>query len=428
MRFPAFVSVTISTTLLLPSCAGAQSVVIQNAAPPHHEVNYESERQQADILYQQKKLLEALPLYQDLRRQDSTVALFAARYGESLLAKEPTITDQKERFAIHTQGIVELRSAQGLGDNSLFVRNTVNADSKTPSGAILAGIPLSIGYTYHGTAAAQPFFAKGEAAFHAQDWAAALTFYTQAASADPAWYDAALYAGDSCFRMKDALGASTWFVRATAIDPGRETAWRYWGDTLFHAGDANAAREKFVEAVVAEPYGHMATFEIAQWAKRTGHQLVTPAISRPEFTTPNGELKIDPTLASSTLDGRSSWIVYQQYRVAHGARILNQTVIAGSWNTSGVITPNGYEHTIAEEHAALRAMLADIDSKIQSGALSEANLDTSLRNIRNLEHANVLGAWIAINAADAGIVQDYPQYRDHHRQHLVEYINTVLIR
>lgn len=36
--------------------------------------------------------------------------------------------------------------------------------------------------------------------------------------------------------------------------------------------------------------------------------------------------------------------------------------------------------------------------KLKSGTLIEANLDPSIRNIRNLEKANFLGAWIAINA------------------------------
>jgi hypothetical protein len=153
-----------------------------------------------------------------------------------------------------------------------------------------------------------------------------------------------------------------------------------------------------------------------------------PAIKRPEFTTPNGVLRIDPDLAASTQDGRSSWIVYQQYRVAHGARVLNQVIIPGASDANGVVTPTDYRHTIEEEHAALRAMLADINAKIKAGTLVEANLDPSLRNIRNLEKANDLGAWIAINAADAGIRSDYPEYRSNHRQHLIDYVNTILIR
>jgi tetratricopeptide (TPR) repeat protein len=295
-------------------------------------------------------------------------------------------------------------------------------------GAILSGIPLSVGYTYRGKPEAQTVFQEGEAAFGRSEWAVALQLYIKAAGLDPEWYTPALCAGDTYFRMKDVTNAGIWFAKAIAIDPDRETAYRYWGDALFHAGDRDGAREKFVEAVVAEPYGNPPIAELGQWAKLTGHQLVKPAITRPEFTTPEGALRIDPELAASTQDGRSSWIVYQQYRVAHGARTLNQFMVDGGWDANAVVTPNGYRHTIAEEHAALRALIADIDSKLSDGTLIEANLDPSIRNIRNLEKANVLGAWVAINAADAGIRSDYPDYRTHHRKHLLEYVNGYLIR
>ena len=416
-------------TAILPFVLGHQ--VASQTPPPavnHHEANFETERKQAEELFLAQKPLEALPLYEDLCRQDATVAVFAERHGAGLFAKEATLSDPVERGKVHLQAIQEIKRAQALGDNSAYVRAILNADSKTYVGAVLAGIPLTVGYTYHGKPEAQAIFQQAEAAFGRSDWTAAAKLYVQASTVDPTWYAPALYAGDSFFRMGDASNASIWFAKATAIDPDRETAYRYWGDALFRTGDQNEAREKFVEAVVAEPYGTPPFSELGQWAQRTGHQLVKPAITRPDFTTTDGALRIDPDLASSTQDGRSSWIIYQQYRVAHGAFTLNQVIVAGGSDATAVVTPSGYRHTIAEEHAALRAMLADIDTKLMSGALVEANLDPSIRNIRNLEKANFLGAWIAINAADAGIRSDYPDYRAHHRQHLADYINSCLIR
>ena len=237
-----------------------------------------------------------------------------------------------------------------------------------------------------------------------------------------------LFAGDAYFRMGNEPDAAAWFAKAIAIDPDRETAYRYWGDALFHAGDHDGARIKFVEASAAEPYDNLTFDELGNWARHTNHQLVVPAIVRPAFITPNGVLQIDPTLAASTTDGRSSWIIYQQYRVAHGARVLNQAIVDGGYDANAVVTTTNYRHTIAEEHAALRAMLADIESKIKQGTLTEATLDPSIRVIRTLDQADFLGAWIAINCEDAGIRSDYPQYRAHHRKHLVDYINTYLIR
>ena len=398
------------------------------ASTPHHEDNFESERKQADELFLAQKPLEALPLYEDLCRQDPTVAVFAERHAAGLLAKEATLSDPADRSKVHLQAVQEIKRAQALGDNSAYIRAALNADTKTYAGAVLAGIPLTVGYTYQGKPEAQAVFREAEAAFGRSDWAAAAKLYSQASTLDPNWYDPALYAGDCFFRMKDASQAGVWFAKAIVIDADRETAYRYWGDTLFQAGDPMGAREKLVEAVVAEPYGSPPFSELGQWAKRTGHQLVKPAITRPEFTTPDGALRIDAELAASKQDGRSSWIVYQQYRVAHGARTLNQVIVAGGSDMNAVVTPSGYRHTIAEEHAALRAMLADIDAKLQSGTLIETNLDPSIRNVRNIEKANFLGAWIAINAADAGIRSDYSTYRAQHRQHLIDYVNTYLIR
>jgi tetratricopeptide (TPR) repeat protein len=393
----------------------------------HHDANFDSERKQADELFLATKPLEALPLYEDLCRQDPTVAVFAERHGAGLLAKEATLSDPSARLKIHMEAIKEIKRAQSLGDNSAYVRTVLNADSKTLVGAILAGIPLTVGYTYHGKPEAQPVFHDAEAAFGQSDWTAAAKLYVQAATLDPTWYDPALYAGDSFFRMKNVSDAGLWFAKAIAIDPERETAYRYWGDALFQSGDREGARQKFVEAVVAEPYGKPAFSELGQWAQRTGHQVGRPAITRPEFTTPEGVLRIEPELAASVKDGRSSWVIYQQFRVAHGARTLNQPIVAGGSDANAVVDPSGYRHTVAEEHAALRAMLSDVDAKLKAGTLIETDLDPSIRNIRNLEKANALGAWIAINAADAGIRSDYPDYRAHHRQHLIDYINGYLI-
>lgn len=398
------------------------------SAVPQHESNFESERSQANELFLAQKPLEALPLYEDLCRQDPTIAVFAERYGAGLLAKEVTVSDPAERAKIHQQAMDELKRAQALGDNSSYVRSVLSLEAKTFVGAVITGIPLSVGYTYQGKPEARVVFGQAEAAFGRSDWAAALPLYIQAAGLDPDWYPPALCAGDTYYRLKDDYNAGIWFAKAIAIDPDRETAYRYWGNALFKAGDRDGARVKIVEAVVAEPYSNLPISYLGDWAKVTGHQLVKPAITRPDFTTPDGVLRIDPELAASTQDGRSSWIVYQQYRVAHGARTLNQLIVAGGSDANAVVTPSGYRHTIAEEHAALCAMLADIDTKLESGSLAEANLDPSIRNIRNLEKFNVLGAWIAINAADAGIRSDYPDYRAHHREHLIDYVNNYLIR
>src|SRR6202041_1406716 len=95
---------------------------------PQHEPNFESERKQADELFLAQKPLEALPLYEDLCRQDPAVAVFAERHGAGLLAKEATLSDSAERLKVHQQAIGELKRAQALGDNSAYVRNVLSLE------------------------------------------------------------------------------------------------------------------------------------------------------------------------------------------------------------------------------------------------------------------------------------------------------------
>ena len=62
-------------------------------AVAHHEPNFDSERRQANELFLAQKVLEALPLYEDLCRQDPTVAVFAERHAAGLFAKSATASD-----------------------------------------------------------------------------------------------------------------------------------------------------------------------------------------------------------------------------------------------------------------------------------------------------------------------------------------------
>ena len=95
---------------------------------PQHKPNFEAEEKRADELFTAKKLVESLPLYEDLCRQDPTIALFAERHGAALLAEEQSIagiSDAKQGFGLHIQGISELKRARSLGDNSEYIRITL---------------------------------------------------------------------------------------------------------------------------------------------------------------------------------------------------------------------------------------------------------------------------------------------------------------
>ena len=68
---------------------------------PHHEPNFDSERNQADDLYAVQKPLEALPFYEDLSRQDP-------RLPFSLSVKARVEARVISRFAVRV-GVVDRR-------------------------------------------------------------------------------------------------------------------------------------------------------------------------------------------------------------------------------------------------------------------------------------------------------------------------------
>lgn len=430
VMFLLSLSVSVVAQQQAPGSPQSGSAPPQAGSATQHQANFDAERAQANTLFVAGKTLDALPLYEDLCKQDPTVAVFAERHGIGLLAKADITADAKAKDELTNAGLAEISRAQSLGDNSPYVVSTLNAASKTPRGAVLnapIGMPpLTVGYTYDGTPAAAKLYEQAEQLFGQQNYAAAAPLFVQASKADPRWYVAALNAGDTYFRLKDFKNADVWFAKAVAIDPDRETAYRYWGDSKFAAGDRMGAKEEFVGAVIAEPFTAATWSKLQQWARATQTPFVIPRVNRPEFTTPDGKLKVDATLEKETGDGRASWLVYQRVRAEHGAPTAGQLVMAGAAGENGQFTPKGYVHTLDEEMAALDAMLADVQKKLAAGTVTEAKLDPGIKAMLALQKQGFLEPFVLLNFHDAGLRHGYPAYRAAHRELLVKYLNTVV--
>jgi hypothetical protein len=148
------------------------------------------------------------------------------------------------------------------------------------------------------------------------------------------------------------------------------------------------------------------------------------------FLDANGKPVDDATLATDAGDGRSSWAVYRQQRLAHGKDVIfNQRIMSGSV-TAGptfAFVPTGYVHTLAEEVEAITAMLADVKKKLASGAVTEDKLEPSLKTLLAIQKDNMLEPFILLNFSDAGIRYGYPEYRAAHRDQVVAYIDRYMI-
>jgi tetratricopeptide (TPR) repeat protein len=371
--------------------------------------------------------LEALPLYEDLCRQDPTIPVFAERHAAGLFAKIGTMPASPDQKAVKEQAMAELRRAQSLGDNSTYLQTLLSIANRSLLTAVVKDVPLTVGYTYAGTPQAQAILKEGEAAFVNHEIDKALKLYESAAIVDPQWYAPRLFAGDMCYRMKDTTNAGIWFQKAIDIDPDRDTAYRYWGDAIYKSGDSAGAKVKYEQAVVAEPYAKPAWLALQQWATATKTPVTKPEITRPDFTTPDGKLQVDPALNTETGDGHASWLVYQNARVAHGARTLTQPMVAGASDANGQLTPKGYRHSLAEEIECLTAMLASVQQKLKSGVVTPEKLEPSLRLLLQLQKDGMLECWILFGGSDGGIRYDYPAYRQQHRELLVAYVDRYIL-
>jgi tetratricopeptide (TPR) repeat protein len=417
-----------------PQSSSAVPGSAQKAAPKvAHEANFDAERAQANQLYLAGKTLDALSLYEDLCRQDQANPAFAERHGRGLIEKAGTVSDPKQRTEMYAQGMMELERARSLGDNSPAVINMLSTYSRTPFGVAVGGsmgsLPLTVGYYYNGSPEAQALLQQGEAAFGKNDIPTAVKYYLAAATADPKLYLAALFAGDAYDKLKDYSNSGLWYAKAIAIDPDRETAYRYWGDALMHAGDSNGARVKFELAMAAEPYTLSTTGGLQQWGMQTHTALVNPTMRRPYLPRANGKIT-NADQFSETGDGRSSWLVYAQSRVAHDPNVIfDEWVMAGGVpNTPQVnFVPNGYVHTLAEEVDAINALLDDLKKKISAGYVTEEKLQPELKTMLQMQKDKMLEPFILLSFNDAGLRHGYPEYRAAHREQVVAYIDRYLI-
>jgi tetratricopeptide (TPR) repeat protein len=416
-----------SFVILAAVCLATAGAQQQTIGAPQHEANFDAERKQANDLFLAGEILKSLPLYEDLCRQDPTIAVFAERHGSGLLRKAATIADPAKQKVVHEQAMEEIRRAAKLGDNSAFVQTTLSAGAKTLIGSAISGLPLSVGYLYHGSAEAQPVMKEAEAAFGHEDLVGALKLYLRAVQMDPKWYDAALYLGDTYFRQGDMDDAGIWYSKAIAIDPDRDTAYRYWGDALMKAGKPDQARVKYEQAFVAEPYSKPGWLSLVQWARVTKTAVAVPQIALPRFSASEGVLVPDPALAtdSAKSSGRATWGAYETCRVKHAPTGGKSGFSVGA---DGSVTPMGAYHSLAQETECLRATLFDLRAHMADGSIVEDNLDPSLKVLLRLDKDGVLPCWILLNAADQEIRFDYPAYLKTNRDHLLAYVDRYILQ
>jgi len=367
----------------------------------------ETDRQRAFALFAQHRMPEAVPLLRAaLARAPQDTAAHEA-LGVALVSVAATETDPARAVADRLEARRELKRARDLGDTSDISRVLLAQVREDGSAA-----PLS----------AQPdvdaALRAGEAAFGRGDWPAAIAAYARAWSLDSTSYLAALYLGDSYFATRDMDRAGEWFAKAVALDPNQELAYRYWGDALMGQGKIREARAKYIEGIAADPYRETSLNGLHNWLMATTLNLRKPPLTLPAAPTTDAHghtrISIDAAQLSGNAGAAAAWLMYSVERSAWQKGTFKKEFPQAK----------AYRHSLREEMAALNLVLQMYRENL---AKDPAQRDDSLERLATLSDAGLLEPFVLFNAADAQLAQDYPAYREAHRDRLIAYLDQYLV-
>jgi tetratricopeptide (TPR) repeat protein len=379
------------------------------AASAQAGIDYARKKHHAQELYRQNKMVDAVPVLEELAAtNDKDVEVFSA-LGFALYSMTLAAGNTQEREQLAARARAALNRANQLGDKSELTDLALSS--------LQGGTPPPSKFSRN--AEADLSMQQAEVDFVKGELAQAIDLYKKALSLDPKLYEAALYIGDSYYKSPGGMSqAPEWYAEAIAIDPNRETAYRYWADVLTKQGDSDGARDKYVEAYISEPYDKLALTGFTTWAKNQHVTLAHPAITIPGGfeRKQNGDtnITIDPSTLDKKNNGGSAWIMYG--------------IVRANWSNEKFLKKypkeKTYRHSLDEEADALRTVLRGIDAKTRKSP----DLDPSLATLLKLEQQGELEAYILLARSDEGIGKDYPSYLQEHRDQLRNYVVDWVLR
>jgi hypothetical protein len=148
---------------------------------------------------------------------------------------------------------------------------------------------------------------------------------------------------------------------------------------------------------VAEPFNRLARTALIAWARQVKVPLGFPKVLLP--------------LRDTAAVHPPAWLAYDSVRQAWQDRGGQRSRLF----TAAYPADSSYRHSVREEMAALQA------------AWRAGGGDSATMNLRRLDEAGVLEAWIFFVRPDAGIAGEYAGYLRGHRDDLRRFWTTFVI-
>lgn len=371
------------------------------------EVAQEDDRTRAFRLYKDAKYTEALPLFEKLAAANPQDPDVIQRLGMLVYTQSAYLRNPEERKNARKRGREILLQAQSLGVDDHVLN------------ALVAGTPPDGGTdeSFSPRKEVEEAMQEGEAAFAKGEFSKALEMYQRALLLDPKLYEAAVYIGDVYYKTADQVNAGEWFARAIKINPDRETAYRYWGDSLVKQGRLTEAGDKFIEAYLAAPYSRLARAGFLNWGEKAHITLAHPQVDVPANVTSKDKgttISLDANILTKNdkSGAAAAWMAYG--------------IIRASWQTEFARQyPNEqtYRHSLKEEAAALRGAI----EALKNQKIDQKNVDPSLQLLQKLETEGLLESFVLLALPDAGIAQDFPDYRRANLEKLRHYVKVYVL-
>jgi tetratricopeptide (TPR) repeat protein len=365
-------------------------------------------RQNAITLYHQGKMVQAMPLFENLCTLYPKDNAMWEAWGMATLGYADTLSDADQRKETRLLARTRLMKAKELGDNSNLLQS------------VLPMIPEDGGErSFSDTKQVDDIMQHAEADFSRGDYDKAKDGYLQALILEPKNYAAALFMGDLYFKQHENGSAGEWFARAVEIDPNRETAYRYWGDSLSTMGKNVDAREKFIQAIVAEPYNSRSLMGLNQWAQRLKIRLNWVRLQDKSQAMPGANGGVNLTIDNSTQKddpGLSAWIAYSGARLQWQKETFKKEFPSESQ----------YRHTMREEVDALHVMVTVITGQ-KDYEKNQNEFDPALVQLVKIDQSGFLEPFALLNRADKEIARDYVAYREAHRDTIYRYFDEFVV-